>query len=112
MHELGIVIEMFDLLEEIKKEQGLKKISTVTVEVGELSGVMCDYLKECWNVARLGGTFENTQLDVEFHPAFARCDCGEEFEMMKNSRICPKCHKSNYSVISGREFEIKQIEAI
>lgn len=111
MHELGVVLEIFDLVEEIMKEQDLKKVSTITVEVGELSGILPDYFKECWDVAKIGGTFDKTELILEFIPAAAKCKCGFEYEMQKNNRICPICHKTDYAVIRGREFMVKQIEA-
>lgn len=111
MHELSVVIEIFDLIEEIMQEQDLKEVSSVTVEVGELSGILPDYFSECWKVAGIGGTFENTRLILEFIPAVAKCTCGEEYEMQKNSRICPHCGKTDYTVIRGREFTVKQIEA-
>lgn len=111
MHELSVVLEIFELVEEIMKEQNLKKVSSVTVEVGELSGILHDYFKECWSVARLGSVFEETELDLIFFPAMAKCSCGCEYEMTKNSRICPNCKKTDYKVIGGREFMVKQIEA-
>lgn len=111
MHELSVVLEIFDLIEEIMEEQDLKKVSTVTVEVGELSGILPDYFQECWKVARIGGTFEKTDLILDFVPAVAKCACGNEYEMTKNSRICPKCGKTDYQVLHGREFMVKQIEA-
>lgn len=111
MHELGIVLGLFDLLEEIMQEQELKKISTVTLEIGELSGVLPDYLNECWNAARLSGTFEETELEIITIPAVAKCSCGKEYELMKNNRVCPACNKTDYEIKSGRQFEIKQITA-
>lgn len=111
MHELGVVLEIFDLIEEIMAEQDLKKVSTVTVELGELSGVLPDYFRECWNAARLGGLFEETELKLNIIPARAKCACGEEYEMTKNSRICPRCRKTDYEIISGREFNVLSIEA-
>lgn len=111
MHELGVVLEIFDLIEEIMREQNLKKVSSVTVEVGELSGILPDYFKECWNAARLGGAFDKTELRLINIPAAALCACGEEYEMTANSRICPKCHKTDYEIIKGREFMVLSIEA-
>lgn len=111
MHELSVVLEIFDLIEEIMTEQNLKKVSTVTVEVGELCGILPDYFKECWKVARIGSKLEETDLILEFIPAVAKCTCGNEYEMTKNSRICPKCRKTDYTVVHGREFMVKQIEA-
>lgn len=111
MHELGIAAEIFDLLEEISAEQNLKEIKSVTLEIGELSGVISSYLKECWSVASIGSPFEKTALKIIEIPAVALCACGKEFEMMKHSRICPDCKKSDYSIIKGREFTVLQIEA-
>lgn len=111
MHELSVVLEIFDLVEEIMTEQELKKVSAVSVTVGELSGILPDYFKECWNAARIGGTFESTELVLDYIPAVARCACGCEYELNKNSRICPECHKTDYDIISGREFMVSQIEA-
>lgn len=111
MHELGVVLEIFDLVEDIMQEQKLKKVSSITVEVGELSGILPDYFSECWKVARLGGTFDETELKLIHIPATARCVCGAEYEMTKNNRICPECHKTDYEVIKGREFTVLSIEA-
>lgn len=111
MHELGVVLEIFDLIEEIMAEQDLKKVSAVTVELGELSGVLPDYFRECWKAASLGGIFEGTKLELIIIPARAKCACGKEYEMTKNSRICPCCHKTDYEIISGREFNVLSIEA-
>ena len=93
------------------KEQDLKKVSAITVEVGELSGILPDYLKECWNAAKIGGTFDKTELLLEYIPAVTKCKCGTEYEMQKNSRICPLCGETDYTVLHGREFMVKQIEA-
>lgn len=111
MHELGIVIELMKLVEEIQEEQSLKKVNSVTVEIGELSGVIPDYFKECWNVARLGSFLETTELKLNIIPAVALCSCGQEYEMTKNSRICPYCKKTDYTILHGKEFIIKEIEA-
>ena len=111
MHELGVTLEIFELIEEIMTEQKLKKVSTVTLTVGELSGILPDFLKECWNAARLGTLFESTELEIEFIPAMENCKGGYTYEMQKNNRICPKCNKTDYEIIKGREFTVKQIEA-
>lgn len=112
MHELGVVLEIFELVEEIMKEQKLKKVSSVTVEVGELCGILPDYFSECWKAAGIGSQFEDTKLIVEQIPAVAKCACSTEYEMLKNNRICPNCHKTDYEIIDGRQFTIKQIEAV
>ena len=50
MHELGIVFHIIDTIEEIAKEQNLKKVASVTLEVGEVSTVIPSYLEDCWKL--------------------------------------------------------------
>lgn len=112
MHELGIVMEIFELLDEIVQEQKLQSVHSITIEAGELCGIIPEYFSECWKVARLGGAYESTEMKLIVIPALARCSCGNEYELNTCSRICPECHKTDYEIIGGRDFELKEIEAI
>ena len=51
MHELGIVFAMIDTLEDVARDNDLTVISRVTLELGEVSGVIPDYLLDCWKWA-------------------------------------------------------------
>ena len=51
MHELGIVFHIIDTLEEVGKDNELSQIQRVTMEVGEVSTVIPEYLIDCWNWA-------------------------------------------------------------
>ena len=48
MHELGIVYHIIDTLEQVAKDNELTHIDSVTMEVGEVSAVIPDYLTDCW----------------------------------------------------------------
>ena len=49
MHELGIVFHVIKTIEEVAAEQELTKVSSVTLEVGEVSTVIVEYLEDCWD---------------------------------------------------------------
>ena len=51
MHELGIVFHMIKTVERIAEENVLTSVSSVTLELGEVSGVVPHELKSCWNWA-------------------------------------------------------------
>ena len=51
MHELGIVFHMIKTVERIAEENVLKSVSSVTLELGEVSGVVPHELTSCWNWA-------------------------------------------------------------
>ena len=48
MHELNIVTYVIDQVKEIAEQNELTEIDSVTLELGEVSGVVSDYLKDCW----------------------------------------------------------------
>ena len=49
MHELGIVIHVIRTLEETAEENNIVRIGSVTLSVGEVSGVVEEQLRDCWD---------------------------------------------------------------
>ena len=49
MHELGIVVHISRTLQQVAEENQVSKIGSVTLEVGEVSGIVHDYITDCWN---------------------------------------------------------------
>ena len=52
MHELGIIVHVMRTVEEIAAENNLTEIRSVTCEIGEVSGVVPEYMIDCWGYAR------------------------------------------------------------
>ena len=51
MHELGIVFHIIKSVEEVGRDNSLESVSAVTVQLGEVSGVIDFYLTDCWQWA-------------------------------------------------------------
>ena len=49
MHELGIIIHISKTLKEVAEENEVTKIGSVTLEIGEVSGIVPEYLLDCWD---------------------------------------------------------------
>ena len=49
MHEMGIVTHLAKSLTEMAEENKVTKYGSVTLEVGEVSGIRTDYFVDCWN---------------------------------------------------------------
>ena len=49
MHELGIVFHIIRSVEGVARENNLRRVSSVTLELGEVSGVISSYLTDCWD---------------------------------------------------------------
>ena len=112
MHELGIVFEIQKRVTAVAEENGLalSDIAQVVVEVGEASTIVPRYLKECWPAATDGTEMENAVLVVEILVAQVRCKkCGTVYEYLKNNKKCPVCGAWECVMVTGQEFNIKEI---
>lgn len=112
MHELGLIYQVIRTVDEVKQEQGLTEICEITLSVGEMTDVVPRFLEEAWKNAKQVLGYENTKLNIEIIEGRAKCnDCGKT-ELVKSFDFeCPHCNSTNLSIISGREFEIKNIVA-
>jgi hydrogenase nickel incorporation protein HypA/HybF len=85
-------------------------ITSLTLQVGELGSAVPEYLASAWSEAVSGTLLAGAELSIERVPAIARCrDCGAEFGFRETRGICPDCGGKNVTLLSGREFFIKEI---
>ena len=113
MHELSIVTHVAKTLDEVAVENNLKKIGSVTLEVGEVSGIMTDYFEDCWNYFKVKHPIlKDSILKLEMIPAITFCeDCRQEYSTMQHGKICPYCQSERTYLVQGNECNIKEIEA-
>lgn len=114
MHELGIVFHIIDSLKEVGQQNDLKKIQSVTLELGEVSAVVHEELLDCWKWASAKHDLvKEAKMYIEPIKAYTECyDCGEQYETVEHGRICPYCGSEKTFLKVGNEINIKTIEAI
>lgn len=112
MHELGLIYQMARTIDSVYDEQGLSEVSKITLLVGEMTDVVPRFLTEAWQVAKDSTRYPNAELEIEIIKARAKCQaCGFEGGAMEFELTCPKCQSPSIKIVSGREFEIKEIIA-
>ncbi len=113
MHELSIVFSIIDTVEEVGLENGLTSVSVVTLTLGEVSGVLEDYLQDCWRwAADRSDLLSGARLEVERLDAVTVCNaCGRTYATVEYGRTCPHCGSGDTVLLRGNEVEVKQIEA-
>jgi hydrogenase nickel incorporation protein HypA/HybF len=112
MHELGIMINVVETVEDIAKENGLTQIEKLVLQIGELSSVIPRFAEACYPAAIDGTMLKNTKLEIEVLPGNCLCsNCKEVFNLIANNKICPNCQSEEWELLSGREFMIKEIVA-
>ena len=112
MHEMGIILHLAKTLEETAEQEQIKKITHVTLEVGEVSGILTDYFTDCWNYfRRKHPVLESAELDLQTLPAVTFCgNCEKTYPTVQYGRICPYCKSGETWLLRGSECIIKEIE--
>jgi hydrogenase nickel incorporation protein HypA/HybF len=113
MHEMGIIIHLSKTLDKVAEENRLKKIGSVTLQIGEVSGIVTDLFQDAWDYfTKKHPVLNGSKLIIEPIEAVTHCDgCGKNYETVKHGRICPHCGSKETWLIKGNECIIKEIEA-
>lgn len=112
MHELGVVIEVIKTVENFANTNGLTKIETLVLQIGELSSMVPKYIEACYPAAVEGTLLQETKLKIEVLPGNAICKkCSRVFNVIENNGKCPICGNKHWELLSGKEFMIKEIVA-
>ncbi len=112
MHELGVVFHIIGDLEKVAAENRVRRISKVTLELGEVSTVIPRYLTDCWQwAAAKNELVRGAELVIEPITAVTYCeDCRREYPTVQYGKTCPHCGSERTYLLRGNEFLIKEIE--
>ena len=113
MHELGVVFYVIDDVERVAKENDVEHIHSVTLEIGEVSSVIPDYLLDCWKWAVSKEiVMKDAELRIEQIKAETFCEnCGKVYGTVEHGKICPYCGSDRTYLKQGNEFILKNIVA-
>ena len=112
MHELGVVFHVIDEVEDLAKQNDVTHINSVTLQIGTVTGIVPDYLKDCWDWAvSKHEIMTDCQLRIEKIEAVTHCEsCGKDYNTIVYGKICPYCQSSDTYLLQGNEFMIKEME--
>ncbi len=111
MHELSIVANLFEILDEQAKEKEAKKIITVKLKVGKLSGVVPEFLETAFDVYKKETIAEGAMLKIEEVPLRVKCRrCGAETIKDDFIFVCSSCGSRELETLSGTELLLEKIE--
>lgn len=112
MHELGIVYHIIRDVENVARANGVSRVSSVTLLLGEVSGVVPDLLLDAWHwAADKKPIVRGAELIVEPVEAVTHCEaCGRNYATVEHGKTCPHCGSGETYLLQGREVMIKQIE--
>ncbi|MBQ2985467.1 MAG: hydrogenase maturation nickel metallochaperone HypA [Clostridia bacterium] len=111
MHELGVVFRVSDSVVKVAEQNNVQRVHSVTLEIGQVSTVIPEYLEDIWkwNCKRVP-MLNDCELIIEQIHAITRCeDCEKTYDTVPQGRICPYCGSERTFLVTGNEFNIKEI---
>lgn len=111
MHELGVAFHIADSVVKIAEENQAEKIHKVTLELGEVSTVIPEYLIDVWNWhCKRVPILNDCVMEIETIKAITFCDsCKKTYETVPQGKICPHCGSEETWLQTGNEVNIKDI---
>jgi len=113
MHEIGVLNNALKSIEAITREENIKHVSKIVLEVGELTGILptvfemvFPMLIEDWPL------FRDAELVLQIRPGRGLCNgCNNMYNVFRHEGVCPACGSRDKTVISGTELIIREITA-
>ena len=114
MHELGIVMKVVEEAEKAAKENNVLKVKKLTMEIGEVSSVVPDLFRDCFEWAKKRTEhLKETELEMILIKGISYCmDCKKTYDTTKYAKICPHCGSEKTYLVTGDEITIKGMEVL
>ncbi|MBC2717439.1 MAG: hydrogenase maturation nickel metallochaperone HypA [Desulfobacteraceae bacterium] len=116
MHELSVINNILKVVLKHAEDHKVKKVVAVHLQVGELSDLEDQWMQQYFDYLAKDGIAEAACLVIERVPVVMKCsDCGMSHAINikeDKSSMCPECGSTNNTIVSGREYFIKNLEAI
>lgn len=87
-----------------RPEYAGRRLKSLRVNIGALSGCEPDLLARMFPHASPGTVAEGAELIVDFQPARVACSaCGTERDVAANQLVCPQCGDQGVKLVAGDE---------
>ncbi|MDO9163825.1 MAG: hydrogenase maturation nickel metallochaperone HypA [Methylococcaceae bacterium] len=112
MHELSLLENVREILEDHAQSQKFSKVSRVTLEIGKLSCIEPEALRFGFDVVMKGSLAEGAELIITELNGLGRCQqCGQNTVMEVLYDPCSHCGRP-LTVVQGMEMKIKDLVVI
>lgn len=111
MHELGITQSIVEIAEQTARNEGAGQVLSVTVEIGELSGVVPEAVEFCYEACTQGTMLQGSRLVIIPVAGAGVCaDCGIDVKIDNMTFSCPACGSYALQRTRGEELNIREVE--
>lgn len=111
MHELSVINSVIKQVNQVAEENQITRVASVKLKIGEVSGIVNEYLTDYWQWAvKKHEHLQGSELVIENTPAVTWCEaCERRYPTVQYGRQCPYCGSESTYLLEGREFIISEI---
>ncbi len=111
MHELSVAKDLIAMIIDVAKKNDATRVTSVTVEIGALSGIEPDALEFAFEAVSRDTMLEGCAFEMELTPLTVLCPkCAWRGEVDKLYPICGDCGNAQVEVIGGRELRLLSLD--
>lgn len=108
MHEMSLTQGIIEICEE---HAAGRRVLSIEVEIGELSGVVAEAMEFCFDACSRGAVLEGASIHILKTPGAGHCHgCQAETAMTTLFDSCSVCGSYQVTVTSGKEMRVLAIE--
>jgi hydrogenase nickel incorporation protein HypA/HybF len=111
MHEMALAQGVLDVIEDYAARESFRKVKTIWLEIGALSGVEPEAIAFCFDAVARGSLAEGARLEIVPVGGRGLCpQCGDLVPLTARHDACPGC--GGYGVVprEGLEMRVKELE--
>lgn len=116
MHELPVTESILKIVLAHAEKNDVRRVMTIQLQVGRLSDLEDEWMQRYFDYVSRGTPAEGAKLAIERTPIRLTCNaCDESYTVDKAGDInipCPACGQKDATLISGREYFIKNMEVL
>lgn len=112
MHEVSIALNLIEVASEQCMKSGYNRVDSINLKIGKASGIMIDALMFAFHAVKNDSLARSAELNVEEVPVSGICnECEKSFTVEEDYVLCcPLCTGTSFSIETGREMDIIDME--
>jgi hydrogenase nickel incorporation protein HypA/HybF len=114
MHELPITESILKIVLKHAETNNVRQVVTIHLQIGKLSDLQDEWIQRYFDYLSKGTVAQGAELKIERMPIRVQCDvCSNSYETevaKLGDLVCPACGEKGGTLLSGREYYIKDME--
>ena len=114
MHELPITESILKIVLKHAEMNSARRVMVIHLQVGKLSDLEDGWIQRYFDYLSKGTLAEGAKLKIERTPIMVQCNaCSTSYEAdmaRMSDLVCPACGEKGGTLLSGREYTIKEME--